>query len=233
RERGAVQKRLGVEFKRSGLRDGQWRYQGPRWDFSLPPPSLFGEIQLDNAATAIAALEELQSRLPVGREAIAAGLGRVRLPGRFQIIDPGAGEPRWILDVAHNPAAAAVLARNLQALPAAGRTLAVFGMLADKDARAVVAALNGVIDHWYLAGTEGPRGLTDAQLAERVADLIPGRFTLGGGFAQGCTLARRAALPADDRPANRIVAFGSFHCVAPALDWLESEGLKSREGFAP
>jgi len=228
RERGAPLKRLGVEFKHSGLRDGQWRYQGPRWNLSLPPPSLFGEIQLDNAATAIAALEELQPRLPIGHAAIAAGLTRVRLPGRFQIIDPGAGEPRWILDVAHNPAAAAVLARNLRVLPAAGRTLAVFGMLADKDARAVVAALAGVIDHWYLAGTEGPRGLTDAQLAERVADLVAGRFTLGGDFAQGCALARRAAHAAD-----RIVAFGSFHCVAPALDWLESEGLKPRECFAP
>jgi dihydrofolate synthase/folylpolyglutamate synthase len=223
RELGAPLKRLGREFSRSTpAADGAWDYHGPRWTLSgLPRPALFGATQLDNAATAIAALEELDGRLRIPATAVAVGLGSAQLPGRFQIIDSQPGrEPRWILDVAHNPAAAAVLARNLRELPCAGRTCAVFGVLADKDARAVVGALAGVIDHWFLAGTEGPRGLSDRQVAERAGDLIAGRFTLGGDFARGCELARAAA-----GSSGRVVAFGSFHSVGPVLDWLEAHAL--------
>ena len=56
-------------------------------------------------------LTSLRDRLPVDATAIRAGLARAWLPGRFQVI-PGPVE--WILDVAHNPAAAAVLADHLE-----------------------------------------------------------------------------------------------------------------------
>lgn len=223
-ERGALLKRLGVEFTHSPLESGRWSYSGPLWNLSLPEPAMFGATQLDNAATAIAALESLQARLQLSPDAIARGLVSVRLPGRFQIIDPPQGGPRWILDVAHNPAAAAVLARNLRALPAAGRTLAVFGMLSDKDPANVVSELAGEIDHWYLAGTDGPRGMDARQLAERVGGQIDDCQTCGGTLAQTCALARSHAASAD-----RIVVFGSFHSVAPVLDWLEASGLKPLE----
>lgn len=223
-ERGALLKRLGVEFTHSPLESGRWSYSGPLWNLSLPEPAMFGATQLDNAATAIAALESLQARLQLSPDAIARGLVSVRLPGRFQIIDPPQGGPRWILDVAHNPAAAAVLARNLRALPAAGRTLAVFGMLSDKDPANVVSELAGEIDHWYLAGTDGPRGMDARQLAERVGGQIDGCQTCGGTLVQTCALARSHAASAD-----RIVVFGSFHSVAPVLDWLEASGLKPLE----
>jgi dihydrofolate synthase / folylpolyglutamate synthase len=219
-------KRLGREFTHSAPDPaGQWQYCGPRWTLpGLPIPALFGATQLDNASTAIAALEELEPRLRIPAAAVAAGLRVAQLPARFQIIDPApAGnspEPRWILDVAHNPAAAAVLARNLRDLPCAGRTFAVFGVLADKDAHGVVEVLAPVIDHWWLAGTEGPRGLSDSQVAERVGSLIPARFTCGGDFQRCCEAARAAAGAGD-----RIVAFGSFHSVGPVLDWLEAHAL--------
>lgn len=223
-ERGALLKRPGLEFTHSPLESGRWSYRGPRWSLSLHEPSMFGPTQLDNAATAIAALEALGTRLSLPPEAIDRGLASVRLPGRFQVIDPPGGGPRWILDVAHNPAAAAVLARNLHLLPAAGRTLAVFGMLSDKDPGSVVAALEGEIDHWYLASTDGPRGLDAPHLMQRVGAQIGRRHTCGGTLAETCALARSHAAPAD-----RIVAFGSFHSVAPVLDWLEAQGLKPTE----
>ena len=222
-ERGARLKRLGIEFtheQASGSR--QWRFRGARWDLpELPLPALFGATQLDNAAAALAALEELDSRLNIPRKAIAAGLRKVQLPARFQIILPASSsDPTWILDVAHNPSAAHVLAENLRALPCNGKTLAVFGVLSDKDARSIVAELVGVVDHWWFAGTQGARGLDDAAVAARVADLVPGRFSLGGSFAYCCEQALCAAGGAD-----RIVAFGSFHSVGPVLDWLELKGI--------
>ncbi len=120
----------------------------------MPPSALRGAAQFDNAAAAIAALEELEPRLPVLPAAVARGLESVQLTGRFQIIDPGRHRPVWILDVAHNPDAANVLARNLRELPKPGRSLAVCGILADKDAPAIAARLRDRFDSWLLAPTD-------------------------------------------------------------------------------
>ncbi|MGP0087606.1 MAG: bifunctional folylpolyglutamate synthase/dihydrofolate synthase, partial [Steroidobacteraceae bacterium] len=136
---GAPLKRLGSEFDYT-REAGAWHYRGPRWDLpQLPPPALRGDKQYDNAATAIAALEELELRVPILPAAVAQGLGKVQLVGRFQVIPAqGTARPTWILDVAHNPDAARVLAANLRSLAHQGRTLAVCGILADKNAAGIV-----------------------------------------------------------------------------------------------
>jgi dihydrofolate synthase/folylpolyglutamate synthase len=208
-------KRLGHEFDFS-RRGERWRYRGSRWDLDdLPAPALAGDIQYANAAAAIAAVEELAARLEIPGEAIAAGLGRVRLEGRFQSILAAGVE--WILDVAHNPDAARVLAANLAAIPAGGRTLAVCGILADKDAAGVAAALGPAIDEWWLATTQGARGAGGAALAARMAPHLKRPVHLAADIEGGCAAALAAA-----RGGDRIVVFGSFHTVAPALDWLEA-----------
>lgn len=231
--RGARLKRLGAEFSFSREPAG-WHYRGSHWDLpGLPLPGLAGDAQFANAATAVAALEELESRLPVQPQAIAHGIQSVRLVGRFQIIDAGRrtagprsagrGNPRWILDVAHNPDAARVLAQNLRALPVAGRTLAVCGILADKDATAIAAAVADCFDAWWLASTDGARGTTAAALAQRIAPHVAAPVTTADDIAAACAAAAAVAGPQD-----RIVVFGSFHTVGPALDWLESQGLLPR-----
>jgi dihydrofolate synthase / folylpolyglutamate synthase len=212
---GAPLKRSGSEFdfSRRGVR---WRYRGPRWILDdLPPPALAGDIQYANAATAIAALEELTLRLEISSDAIARGLGAVRLEGRFQSI--GAAGVEWILDVAHNPDAARVLAANLKGRPAAGRTLAVCGILADKDAAGVAAELAPWIDEWWMATTLGARGADGAVLAGRMAPHLKAPVHVAADIESGCAAALAAA-----RDGDRVVVFGSFHTVAPALDWLEA-----------
>jgi dihydrofolate synthase/folylpolyglutamate synthase len=212
---GAPLKRLGGEFdfSRQGKR---WRYRGSRWSLDdLPAPALVGDIQYANAATAIAAVEELASRLEISREAIARGLGAVHLEGRFQSIDASGLE--WILDVAHNPDAARVLAANLKARPVAGRTLAVCGILADKDAAGVAAELGPWIDEWWMATTLGARGADGAVLAGRMAPHLEAPLHIAADIESGCAAALAVA-----RAGDRIVVFGSFHTVAPALDWLEA-----------
>ncbi len=215
---GARLKRLGREF--DFIRGPErWHYRGTRWDLpDLPAPALRGDTQLGNAATAVAALEELADRLAVPAAAVALGLRAVRLMARFQVIETAGAA--WILDVAHNPDAAGVLARNLRALPSAGRTLAVCGILADKDAAGVAAQLADCIDAWWLASTDGARGSSGAQLAARMAPHLRAPITLTGDVAAACAAACAAAAGAD-----RIVVFGSFHTVAPAIDWLEARGL--------
>jgi dihydrofolate synthase / folylpolyglutamate synthase len=208
-------KRLGSEFDFS-RRGQRWCYRGSRWDLDdLPAPVLAGDIQYANAATAIAAVEELGPRLEIPGEAIAGGLRAVRLEGRFQSILAAGVE--WILDVAHNPDAARVLAANLAARSAAGRTLAVCGILADKDAAGVAAELGPAIDEWWIATTQGARGAAGAALAARMAPHLETPVHLAADVESGCVAALAAA-----RAGDRIVVFGSFHTVAPALDWLEA-----------
>ncbi|HUJ53209.1 MAG TPA: folylpolyglutamate synthase/dihydrofolate synthase family protein [Steroidobacteraceae bacterium] len=215
------------------LCDGRWNYQGLSVSLrDLPPSALAGIIQYRNAATALAAVEALRAAGGEARPAVrslaarlarldeqsaAAALARVELAGRFQVLP---GEVEWILDIAHNEPAARVLAEELRARPlphgaaAPGRTSAVIGVLADKDAAAIAAALAGVIDHWIVCALPGARGTSAAQLAARLA-LAEGTFELADSVAAGCALARSAA-----RPGDRVVVCGSVYAVGPALEWL-------------
>jgi len=219
REKGAVLKRLGQEY--DCVRGaGVWHYRGTRWDLpQLPAPNLRGATQYDNAATAIAAVEALA--LPVPAEAVARGLAQVRLIGRFQVIASVASAgPTWILDVAHNPDAARVLASNLRELPGVGRNLAVCGILGDKDAIGIVDALRDCIDAWYFVSLSGERGRSAAALAKRVAAQLTSPAIRFDDMDTACAAALR-----DARADDRVVVFGSFHTVGPALDWLQARGL--------
>jgi len=118
-----------------------------------------------------------------------------------------------VLDVAHNPHAAAVLAENLDRMGFHPRTLAVLGMLRDKDAAGVIEKVAGRIDHWFLGGTSGPRGLPGRELARILGEQRPAAVAdafddIGAAF----DAAQRAA-EADDR----IVVFGSFLTVADVM----------------
>jgi dihydrofolate synthase / folylpolyglutamate synthase len=226
RQVGAKLKRLDVEYGYTRLEPG-WCYCGPQWLLpDLPPPGLPGEIQFENAATAIAILEELSPRLKVSKESVAQGLAGVHLPGRFQIIRPAnTNLPTWILDVAHNPAAAQVLAVNLRARKSAadrtaGRTLAVCGILIDKDAESIVGELRDEFDAWWFGGTDGPRGSSGEDLRSRVTPHIHVPAVATDDIAGACRAALEAATGRDT-----IVVFGSFHSVGPALDWLAAKGL--------
>jgi dihydrofolate synthase/folylpolyglutamate synthase len=218
---GARLKRPAIEYD-FARGEGFWRYRGPRWDLpALPPPGLLGDTQYENAATAIAALEELDATLHMGADAVAHGLAATRLVGRFQLIAPkDATQPAWVLDVAHNADAARVLAHNLGTHAVRGRTLGVCGILADKDAVAIAAALCGCIDEWWFASTDGARGSTGAALAARMGPGLRAPHHVCTDIAAACSAARAHA-NGDDR----IVVFGSFHSVGPALDWLESQAV--------
>jgi dihydrofolate synthase/folylpolyglutamate synthase len=211
---GAPLKRWGTEYTCT-REEATWHFRGRRWNLPhLPAPALMGDTQYANAATAIAALEEIDAP-------VAQGLKGVRLAARFQVIAPAApAAPTWILDVAHNPAAARVLARNLRDTLSGGRTLAVCGILADKDASGVVAELSDRIDAWWCVTTDGDRGRSGASLAQTVERQVAAPVEAADSTSAGC-----AAALAYAKPSDRIVVFGSFHVVGPALDWLEARDL--------
>lgn len=195
-------------------RDKAWCYQtsaqGWNWQSStqqfnnLPLP----DVPLANAATALAALT--QSALNVPESAIRAGLQQARLPGRFQTISH---EPRVILDVGHNPHAAAYLASRLAELPKQnGKLRAVVGMLMDKDIAGTLAHLIPLVDEWYCAPLTGPRGTT----AEQVAQYLPKSSTFES------VKAAWVQANAEAGKSDTIIVFGSFHTVAEVMQVLET-----------
>lgn len=207
----------------TATRDFRWsvRDDAARWDYDsplcrltqLPAPALPGEIQYANAAAALTALLLLQGPGACAEGPVGRALREVHLPGRFQIERVAGLE--WILDVAHNEPAAQVLARALAARAHTGRTLAVAGILTDKDAAAITRALDAQVDAWVLAGVTGEvRGQSAEALAARLPPLrsVP---RLQPDVARACACARELA-----RTGDRIVVLGSFHIVGPALAWL-------------
>ncbi|MGB5745162.1 MAG: bifunctional tetrahydrofolate synthase/dihydrofolate synthase [Sedimenticolaceae bacterium] len=188
---------------------------------ALPLPSMRGAMQLDNAAGALFALDCLSATLPIDQRAVRTGLLAARVPGRF---DVRPGTPTWVLDVAHNPQAAAVLDDMLGDLFTPGRRIAVLGMLADKDAAGVAAALAGRFDSWYLVDLSAyPRGRKADQLAEAVRPALD-RVPVIMGTRIEDTLAQ---ITAESNPDDLVVVFGSFLTVAGAMAWLEQAAAKA------
>lgn len=210
---GAQALRLGADF---GYRThpGQWDFWGPAGRrSSLGHPALRGARQLRNAAAALAALDALHGRLPVKMQDVRRGLAEVSLPGRFQVLP---GRPQLILDVAHNPEAAQVLAENLGAAGYAAETIAVFGMLRDKDVAGVARALAARVTRWRLASLCGPRGASAGELARALdAAGVAAPRTEHPSVASALAAARGEAGEND-----KIIAFGSFLTVADAMQSL-------------
>jgi dihydrofolate synthase/folylpolyglutamate synthase len=207
---GAPLQVLGRDF-RYEAKPGQWDFVGRKGaKHALPMPGLRGAWQLKNASVALAALDEIGSRVPVSLGEVKRGLTLAHVEGRLQVIP---GRPSIVLDVAHNPHAARSLASGLGDMPFAENTLAVFAMLADKDIGSVVDAMRGRVDRWYVSAAQAERAASAAQVAEilfekRLAD----RTRMFATVASALDAARRDAGPND-----RIVVFGSFYTVAEAL----------------
>ena len=153
---------VGKDFNYSGDQL-QWAYGGREQRRSaLAYPALRGANQLLNASAALAALEALRTDIVIPQHAVRLGLSHAALPGRFQIMP---GQPIIILDVAHNPHAAAALGQNLANMPCAGKTFAVTGMLRDKDVMGTLSKMAAHVDHWMCAGLPGHRALGSKDLA--------------------------------------------------------------------
>jgi len=223
--RAAGMEDVSSKIKLTDSHEGDFQ-QASGWTFrssngvraGLPHPSLRGDYQLDNAAGVLMALETVADKLPVSQQHVRQGLISTAVAGRFQVLP---GLPLRVLDVAHNPDAVRRLAVTLKQQPVAGRTLAVFGMLRDKDIAGAAHAMRDIVDAWYvtaLGSTE--RGATAEEVAQALAvagiDKPVMKFT---DVRAAYAAARRVATAAD-----RIVVFGSFYMVGDILS-LPSQAL--------
>ncbi len=215
---------VGRDFRyapQPGTERQQWSYLGRDKRYpALAYPALRGANQLINASAALAALEALRAQLPVSAQDIRLGLANVELPGRFQVLP---GKPSIVLDVAHNPHAAAVLAQNLGNMGYFPYTYAVFGAMHDKDIDGVLQHLKGEIDHWCVTDLPLPRAASAGQLeaALRKAGVEDGADCSVTRFASPADAFRDALERASEN--DRIVVFGSFHTVAGVMAYRKSQ----------
>lgn len=174
------------------------------------------ELPMPNAALAIQAFAQMGYPLEAGP--VGQALAGTRLAGRLdrRVVHWQGKKLSLLLDVGHNPHAAQFLAQCLARRPAAGKRRAVFGLLADKDLEGVVAELTPVIDEWAVTALPTSRTRPAEQL-QSVLQNLGARVTSYQSVALALE-AQCALATADDE----ILLFGSFYCVAEALEWLAS-----------
>ena len=199
-----------------GMTEQHWQWRGV--DAKGQPIELQDlpllDLPMENAALALQAYALLG--LPWVPGQLAAALTATKVIGRLDRRQFSWHGKRLnlMLDVGHNPHAAQYLAQRLASRPVAGRRLAVFGLLADKDLDGVVGELNASVAHWAVAPLDSAR-------ARPVADLQTALQNLGASVSSYASVAealegQSAQATADDE----ILLFGSFYCVAEALEWL-------------
>jgi len=211
-EVGADLWRVGIDFNATGDKQ-QWGWAGRGRRYSgMAYPALRGANQLVNAAGVLAALTALRERLPITAQAVRNGFAFVDLPGRFQIVP---GQPNLVLDVAHNPHAAAALALNLDAMGFFPTTHAVFGCMADKDIATMLARLNPLVDKWYFTNLPSERAARASDLLVQWQALNKRKDCTAEVFVDPESALQTALAGAD--PADRIVVFGSFLTVGGVL----------------
>ncbi len=170
---------------------------------------LLGAHQAANSAVAIAMLEALPPEFAPSEAELRAGMPHVRLPGRFQRVG------KYLFDVAHNPAGAAVLASTLTAISPPKPIVAVLSVLSDKDWRGIMDALAPVVERFILTNAPTappsrawsiPEPLNYARERGWHAEVIRDfDRALVRGAADGAT----------------VLITGSFHTVGDAMARLE------------
>ncbi len=174
-EVGASLQREGLEFgvaAREVAVGGQLlSLQGlsARYDDVFLP--LHGAHQAQNAACALAAVEAFLGASAGGLDAdvVRAGFAAADSPGRLEVVRRS---PTVLVDAAHNPAGAQVLAEALQDAFAFTRLVGVVGILADKDAEGILVALEPALDEVVVTRSSSSRSLDPEELAELAADIF-------------------------------------------------------------
>lgn len=204
--------RQGIEFDYK-MQAQSWTWTGQQLTLrDLPLPN----IDLQNAATVLQAVELLGDHFIITPLAILEGLKRVFIPGRFHIIEKNARQ--IIIDVAHNPAGGECLSKRLANTRCLGNTYALAGMLADKDIINTLRPLRHHVDHWAVCDLAESRGVKATQLKQALLDLEVKQIILEYSSPDIAFQHTYRQLQKNDR----LLVFGSFHTAAAIYHCLES-----------
>lgn len=173
-------------------------------------------IAPENAATAAMACALLEQPAAISGGALEAACRQAVNPGRMEMLD-------WngvsvVLDLAHNPAAARFLARQLGACPVPGRTRAICGFLSDKDVAGTAGELAAIVDHWHFADTPGARGRSAQEVSACLLNVLDnGTLACHASVEAAIEVAKGVSCTSD-----RLLVFGSFATVGKARQILHA-----------
>jgi dihydrofolate synthase/folylpolyglutamate synthase len=188
---------------------------GGRYDDLLLP--LHGVHQAHNAACALAAAEAFLSRggdRTVDRlddDVVRAAFADMDSPGRLEVVRRG---PTVLVDAAHNPAGAAVLADAVEEAFGFAHLVGLVAVLADKDAEGILAALEPVFDEVVVTRTSSPRSIDPGELGELAAEVFgEERVRVAQRLDEGLDVANGLA-EAGGRVGGGVLATGSVTMAA-------------------
>ncbi len=191
---------------------------GAERDYGTLPCALAAAYQVENIATAVAAIETLATHaaLPLPDEAVPRALARVCWPGRFQLVRE---HPPTLVDGAHNPDGAAALARALQEARAPKPVGLVCGFCADKDVEGFFRAVAPLAQRAWCVAIPNPRSLPPAETV-RFAQ----RFRIPAEAAASLPQALEDAAGWARAANGTLVICGSLFLAGEALELLAAPG---------
>lgn len=224
-DRGAPLTRLGVDFHADSTGQEEFSYRGRSRQLDGLTCALTGRHQLDNAACAVALLEAAEGRgLSVPDGAVRRGLQSVQWEGRLEVLEQG---PVLLLDGAHNPAAAHVLAEYLAEWSATrpeARLILVLGMMRDKDHKHFVEPLHRLVSEVVLTQADMARSSSVQELREVIGSQFP-LCHVAPSAADALALARARATAQD-----LICVTGSLMLVGEVKALVRGCGLSPLRG---
>jgi dihydrofolate synthase/folylpolyglutamate synthase len=189
-------------------------------DLFLP---LFGDHQAHNATLAVAAVE---SFLGGGDSALepdllAEGFATATSPGRLQIVGT---EPTVLVDAAHNPHGALALAAALRSYFDFDEIAVVLGVLADKDARGIIAALVPIASRFEVTQSTSDRAIPAAELTTVLREVVDAESVSTHEDYEDAL--RAARFWASDGARRAVLVTGSITLVGEAITLAHDEGWK-------
>ena len=177
--------------------------------YQKTPVGLSGEYQKQNAALAIAALRA--AKIDTDDFSIARGLANIEWPARFQHWDD-----RTIIDGAHNPAAAHILAETWREIFSDQRATLILAVLSDKDLRGICEALVPIAAYIFLPRIRSERAVSPDKLAQILSANTPSlHYSVTQSIADALDQARAKRKP--------ILLTGSLHFAGEVLAYLRGE----------
>ena len=179
----------------------------------LPLLPLRGDFQYNHAAAALQALELIEPSILENTELLNNGITNISLMGRYQKIS---STPEIIIDVAHNADSAEKLMDNLNK-ENKKNTVAVIGVLKDKDVYSLIKPMINNVDKWYCGTINSDRGMNADEIKIRMSSTINQKnIETFGSIDKACSEAM-LSLGKNDR----LIVYGSFYTVSEFLDYYE------------